>query len=422
MGVTNRLHALCAGALVLSLAAPAQQDLRDRLVRRDGKEVTGRLLTPHAADELLVVQGGKRQRLARSEVAEFHLVADAVREFCRRRIALQNQPRAQWLLVEWAEAHGLPGLARAQATLLVLDDDTNEAAHEFLGHRRSPKGWLWELRGKRLLLDQYQAALLEKPLDLVGERFVVQCDAGLRANVAALLDLEHLAVVFHEQLGVLLGAKESLTPIRVVCSRNDEVFPRWGFRPVPYYLPAPHGNRAHTFYSGANPTRPEQLFFVGAHALLYHTLIGEVRIEDDRDRVCAWLEIGLSSWFQNLMQGPAGFAAPASTPTLDLQALTALARQQRLTQLLHQPMYSAYYLGDDLQRALHWHAATMFATFLLDPANVPRTREPFLEFVRQSLVERKGDSSTAFDKALGRRAEDLEEPFTRWLAKQAAGK
>lgn len=421
-GVTNRLHALCAGALILSFAAPGQQDRRDRLIRRDGKEVTGRLLTPHAADELLVVQGGKRTRVPRSEIAQFTLVADAAREFCQRRIALQNQPRGQWLLVEWAEAHGLPGLARAQALLLVLDDDRHEAAHEFLGHRRSPKGWLWELRGKRLLREQYEAALLDKPLELVGERFAVVADAGLRANVAALLDLEHLAVVFHEQLGVLLGAQESLTPIRVVCSRNDQVFPRWGFRPVPYYVPAPHGDEARTFYAGANPTRPEKLFFVGAHALLYRTLIGDLRMEDDRERVCPWLEIGLSSWFQNLMQGPAGFAAPGSSPTLDLQALTALARQQRLTQLLHQSMYTGYYLGDELQRTLHWSAATMFATFLLDPTNVPRTREPFLEFVRQALVERKGDSSTAFDKAMGRRAEEFEEPFTRWLGKQATSK
>jgi hypothetical protein len=40
-------------------------------------------------------------------------------------------------------------------------------------------------------------------------------------------------------------------------------------------------------------------------------------------------------------------------------------------------------------------------------------------FVREALGERKGDSSSAFDKAMGVKVEELDEPWRAWLAKKA---
>ena len=122
---------------------------------------------------------------------------------------------------------------------------------------------------------------------------------------------------------------------------------------------------------------------------------------------------------QNTMQGDAGFAAPGDLRRQDLQALTALGRDYRITHLLHLPMYSAFYLMDDTATAVNWSAATMFVTWLLEPDNTPRTREPFLRFVRAALGERKGDSSSLFDKLMGVRVEDLEAPWRAWLAQTA---
>lgn len=415
----NFLRTLLLTATALSLPLWAQDDLRDQLTRNDGKVLTGRLLTPHGTDELVLLQGGKRIRVARRDLASTDLVADRVREFCERRVKSKDVAKLQWFLVEWAASHGLPGLARAQALLLVLDDDAHEAAHTFLGHKQTAKGWLWELDGKPVTRLQYENALARNPIDLTGERFTVRTDGGLRTSVAALLDLEHTAVVFHQQFGAALQLRESLRPLQVVVSRSIDTFPKWGFRPLPYYKPAPHGDTAYTFYQGAAPVRPEKLFFVGAQALLYHTLIGDVARNDDRDRVCAWLEVGLGMHFEFTMQGPAGFAAPAPLRAQDLQAMQALGRDLRLAQLLHLPMYGGYYLLDDTPTALHWSASAMLVQWLLDADNDPKTREPFLEFVRQALGERKGDSSSAFDRTMGRRVEDLEEPFTKWLAKKA---
>lgn len=409
-----------AGALALAMApCRAQDDLRDRITRRDGRELVGRIGNPFDANELVLAQGGKRVRVPRAEIKALDTVADRVQSFCERRLRLQASPRAQQFLVDWARQQGLPGLARLQAMWCVLRDDDDAAAHEFLGHTRGPKGWLWEHEGKRLTREQLEPALAKAPLRLVGERFALRCDAGLQANVAALLDLEHLAVVWYERFGADLGLREVLAPIEVVAWRNGDEFPKWGFRPVPYYVPAPHGDVVRTFYAGPAPQRPELLFFAGTQGLIYHTLAGEISRTDERDRVCAWLEVGLGMWMQRSMQGPAGFAAPGPHQGLDVQAYQALGRGYRLTHLLHLPMYPGFYLADDTATAINWSAAATFVAWLLLPDNQPATREPFLAFVRAALGERKGDSSSAFDRLMGRPVEDLDAPWRAWLAKQA---
>ena len=406
--------------LVLAAGAAAQDDLRDRVTRRDGRVVTGRVAEPWSGGELVVLQGGKRVRVAAADVAALELVGERVRAFCERRVRMQSSVRAQQLLIEQAAADGLGNLARLQATWLAARHD-DERAHTFLGHERGANGWLWPHAGRKLTREQLDAALAQDPMVLRGERFTLRCDAGLATNVEALLDLEHLGAVWYARLGRELGLREVLEPIPVVAHRSDERFPKWGFRPLPYYVPPPHGDEARTYYAGAQPVRPERLFFVGTQGLIYRSLAGEVDRGDERDRVCAWLEVGLGMWMERTMQGPAGFAAPGPPRAHDAQAFVALGRGYRLTHLLHLPMYGSFYLADDHATAVNWSAAEMFVAWLLDESNRPETRAPFLRFVRAALRERKGDSSSAFDRTMGRRVEDLDAPWRAWLAKTSGG-
>ncbi|MBL8734295.1 MAG: hypothetical protein JNN13_18105 [Planctomycetes bacterium] len=417
-----RAAAPFAIALAVATLSPPDlraQDDRDHLTRKDGHVLHGRVVEPFADAEIELRQGGKRLRLQRGDLTSIDLVGDRVRTFCERRLRQKDSPKAQVYLVDWAAAQGLTGLARLQAMALVLQDDDNTALHEFLGHERSAKGWLWEHDGRRLLKEQFDAALAKAPLLLRGERFSLRCDGGLATNVNALLDLEQLGVAFYDRFGKELQLKETLLPVEVFAHRNSDQFPKWGFRPVPWYEPPPHGDVGHTFYQGPAPLRPERLFFVGTQGLLYRSLIGEADRGNDRDRVCPWLEIGLGMVMEFSMQGPAGFARPGDLRAQDLQALTALSRGYRLTHLLHLPMYGSFYLTDDNNTAVNWSAATMFVAWLLEPDNSPATRAPFLRFVRQALAEKKGDSSSAFDGAMGRRVEELEAPWREWLAKKA---
>lgn len=406
-------------ALLFATALVAQDDVRDRVTRRDGKTLTGRVQNPFAVDELVLLQGQKRVRIARPDVAALERVGDRVREFCERRLQLRNSPKAQTYLIDWAQAQQLPGLARVQATWLALLDDGNTAAHEFLGHERGAKGWLWPHDGKKLLRAQLENELERAPMALAGERFAVRLRGNLLAGTAALLDLEQLGCVWQQRFGEALQLREVLQPLDVDLYPDRAEFPKWGFRPLPYYVPPPHGDVARSYYQTPIAARPELLFFVGTQALLYRTLIGEVSRSDDRDRACAWLEVGLGMVMQNAMQGEPGFATAAEPRAQGQQAGTALGRDYRLANLLHLPMYGSFYLMDDAATAINWSAATMFATFLLQPDNTPRTREPFLRFVRAALGERKGDSSSAFDKLMGLRVEDLDEPWRRWLVETA---
>ena len=82
-------------------------------------------------------------------------------------------------------------------------------------------------------------------------------------------------------------------------------------------------------------------------------------------------------------------------------------------------MYGGFYLMDDTPTAIHWASATMLVAWLLDDDNKPATREPFLDYVRQALGDKKGDSSSLFDQVMGRRIEEMDEPWVKWLEKKA---
>ncbi len=410
---------LALGAALPSPALPAQDDLRDRVVTTDGRTLEGRVAEPFAPGHLLLVQGGKRLRIPRAEVASTDTVAARLQEFGERRRALRQSPRAQWFLVEWAQSRGLPGLARLQALAVVLADDSHEEAHRFLGHTPSARGWLWEHRGRRHLREQFEAQLQKQPLELAGERFVLRCDGGLRANVDALLDLEALGVAWFATFGGELQLREVLRPIRIVVGRSVDSFEKWGFRPVPYFVPPPHGDEGRTFFAGPSPARPERLFFVGVQGLLHRCLIGDVDAADDRDRTVPWLEVGLGSWFEARMQGDVGYATFGAPTGENLVALQALAGTPKLPALLQTPMYGGFYLADDAPTAANWAAAQMFVAWLLSGEDPHAARASFVVYARAALADGKGTSSSHFDTTMGRKVESCEAPWRDWLGRKS---
>src|SRR5262245_42553363 len=158
---------------VLAAVAPGQDDMRDVVHLKNGKEVRGRIAQPFAPGELLLVQGGKRVRVPRADIGTIEPVADTIREFLDRRHRLAGNPRAQWILVEWATARSLVNFARLQAMQLALESD-DERAHAHLGHRQRNKQWLWDHDGKWLTKDQLLTAIVRDQVVLPGERFRVR--------------------------------------------------------------------------------------------------------------------------------------------------------------------------------------------------------------------------------------------------------
>ncbi|MAD33229.1 MAG: hypothetical protein CMJ88_05675 [Planctomycetes bacterium] len=410
MATLARSALLCTAGLLA-----AQDDTRDALILNDGSVLRGRVATPYDPEEILILNGGRRTRALREDVASTDTVAARIAAFFELRLRYRRSPRALRYLVDWAESRQLHDLARLQATELVLVDDDDSAMHDFLGHRRRRKQWLWQHDGKWRTREDIDDAMLKRPLRLQGERFALSCDAGALTNVRALFDLERLAVAWFERFGRELELREVLEPIEVRTYKDAETFPKWGFRPRPYFEPPPHNNVARTFYSGPAPQRPDLLFFVGVQGLLYRSMIGEANRQDNRSRVCAWLEIGLGMHMERMMRGDAGFAAPGSTAPEDLVALRALGRGYKLTHLVHLPMYASFYLTQATSTETNWAAAEMFVTWLLDGAAGHDLRDPFLRYLAAALRDRKGDSSSAFDRIVGTPIERLEEPWLDWL-------
>jgi hypothetical protein len=414
MRIPSLLMTLCW----LLAALPAQEDLRDAVTLRNGRVVKGRVIDPHAAVELVVRQGGKRIRIERSDVAEIHLVRNDIDRFFAMETRMQDQPKAQWMLVEWAASRQLHGLARVLAMREALDHD-DDRAHEHLGHRRRKDVWLWPHGGRWLPKDDLLKQVVERGATITGERFEMTTDGDLRFALDALIDVERMAAWWYAEYSEGLGLSECLQPIRIRVSGGADSFAKWGLRAVPYYVPAPHGDEARTFHAGPASRRPQLLFFVASHALLYHTMIGEVSPTDSRDRVCPWLELGLAMLAEQTFQGEPGKAKAGSPQNQDLQALQALARNYRLTHLLHLPMYGGFYLADDTATAINWSAAASLVQFLLDDRNQPATRARFLGYARSALLDRKGDSSSLFDDAMGETVESLEPSFRAWMQKTA---
>ncbi|MEO0480749.1 MAG: hypothetical protein AAF196_14830, partial [Planctomycetota bacterium] len=210
-------------------------DLRDRLVLKNGRELRGRLETPFADEELILRQGGKRIRIPVGKVAERRTVREQVAEFVRLRTLAGEDLRKQWPLVDWAASRELGALARLQAMWVALHEPAHTEAHEFLGHRqRSDEAWLWpdppSSRSGRVryvdldTLEQNHQGH-GQALRLRSEHFEILSDGRLLSTVATLFDLEVLYASLFDDYGAELLLVEALQPMELQVWTDETEFP-----------------------------------------------------------------------------------------------------------------------------------------------------------------------------------------------------
>lgn len=408
MGRMHRTLRPVALALAATLA-PAQHDLRDTVTLTGGKELRGRILTPHHPDTLTVAIGGKRERVPLSRIASTHSISDDLTELLSRRRAAIDNPKLRMFLAEWAATKSLPEMARLLALEVVLEDPAHAAAHRLLGHRKHERGWLWRFDDRWLTREQVEAAMADgTAMTIESEHWQIVVGVGLIEAVRALFDLEHLYGFWHREFGEALQLQEALTRLEIRVAQSSGTFSRWGQDARPYYVPRPFGDYATTFYPDLAPTRPSGLFFCGTQHILYHCLMDTPRMQTDRDRVCAWLEIGLGRYAEQAMVGDPGLAkGRRPAPGSSLDAHNGLAWPGNIENLIHLPMYPSFYMRAEYVTDTNWGAASSFCRFLLEhPDKGIRAR--FLTYVRDALQRGKGDSSKAFDNALGQEIEAFE--------------
>lgn len=410
---------LAALAVVLPFPAPApaqsgpKTDLRDTVTLTDGRRIRGRVVSRFAKDELVVVQGGRRQRFARKRVRDVHTINDDLRQFFAHRKKIGGNPKRAWILVEWAASKNLDGMARLQALSLVFEKPKFEKAHVFLGHKlRGKDKWLWPVGDRHRKFADYQKhhAKWGSALQLTGEHFKVKTTAGVSHAVKILLDLERMYLFFEDTFGAGVQTEEVLKPIEMHVYASLSRFPSISSRKLPYY--DPRSDHGMTFFL-PDGKRPAQLFAIAAQSLLFHTLAGG-RASQTRGHVCAWVEIGLGQWMESAFGGKPGVAAPLPKVSLDTLVASTVSRMRpRLKRTTH----LQYDLFHELSRRVNmrWDATNALVHFLMSEKPDPKRRQRFMDYLRQAFHKGLGDSSSAFDAAMGEPVEKLQVKFFRWL-------
>ena len=418
--LSGALALLAMGAALVPAPAAAQRgkDLRDVVTRTDGSQVTGRVVTPFATDEVLLVQGGRRVRIPRDRVAGMELVDDLVAEFSRNQRQAGDRVDAHFALAEWAQKVGLEALASVQAEYVLTLEPAHAPAHEFLGHREHPRrGWLWPDDRNWRTRDELDAAHASwgKARTRESEHFRVVTNAGVAVATTTLLDLEHLYTVLRDEFGAEFGWRTAIEPVEIHVWSTDRDFPALAGECRPYYRPQPFGDFGATWVPGPGE-RPAELWTTATQAILYRSVADSPSLPTPVSRLCASLELGFARWMESRCIGPLGRATTREPGFEVWQAEFAQnIRRYDLPNLLHLGITPHFYGGLAGDPAVHWASAQCFVTFLLDPNAKPPRRDALIGWMRRALVDGQGDSSSAFDDAFGAKIETLEEPFRTWL-------
>ena len=414
------------GLLCLGAGNPlcAQDDLRDVVTLHHGQQVRGRIYEAFEPDEVTLLQGRQRVRVDRSQIASIQSIRDEAREFFARHDRLQGNDRYRWWLAEWAESRGLHALARLQAMDVVLHEPDHEAARAMLGHRRRGKNWLWPRKDQWFTLAEYEAYCAEwgHAFVLEGEHFVVQTNGSLRAAIGTVFDLERLYVWWFDTFGKPLHLREVVDPKMLVqVWRDREHFPAWSSIVQPYFKPrvdvagTTEQSTSYTFFENNSAPRATRLFEVAVQHLLYRTVADDPPFPTQKERLCAWGEVGLGQYVDRLFQGPPGHAEPQPwRMTLEEGRLVLAERSYGLEILTHRQARQFFVTVAD-NTPLDWASAHLFVAYLMDKDRQPALRDAFLQFLFEALRIGKGESSSAFDKELGRKVETLEQPWRHWI-------
>jgi hypothetical protein len=227
---------LLAAASVATPLSAQDFDDRDIVRKHDGAEVRGRVSRYHTPEEIVLLQGQQRIRIARDEIASIETVNDRLREFYERLDTGVRSAKYRWILAEWARSRRLDGMAAALALEIVIDDDAHEGAHELLGHKRTRHGWLWPLGDRFVSRKRYldHHADMGHPLAVAGEHYVVETDAAPKAAVYALLDLERMYLHWQDTFGERLQLREVLLKMRARIWESRDKMPGMSPHKRPY--------------------------------------------------------------------------------------------------------------------------------------------------------------------------------------------
>jgi len=417
--------------LFLSSFPQGDKDLRDLVKTKDGQEVRGRVLRFYDEEEIVLIQGvrplagssagGKRVRIPRHDVVSVETVNTHLIKLMDLRAEAGDDADKLWKLVEWADTNGLAAMARLQALDVVLRKDSHEAAHRYLGHRKTRSGWRWPRKSSFLGRKMYEAKIAKwgTALILPTEHFELRTDAGLQLGVDVAFELERLYLHWFQLFGKPMHLEEVISPMSVHLYRDVKRFPVWTFWVrLAYYMPPQAGDIANSFVA-PETGEPEQLINVVTQQLIYRTVrttgMGNA---DPREHVSGWLEYGIGQWMESMFQGKYG-RLKLRRPTLDPRQTLVLSRVDKLE--LKSFLHASYsqFLDYSKRTKERWALSSHVVHYLMEKDH--GHRGAFLDYICDVYREGKGDSSTTFARFLKVPLADLERRFQAWLLKQPGG-
>lgn len=432
-------------------AAAGDEDLRDVVLLRDGKEVRGRILQRYDEQELVLVQDGRTVEIPRQDVSLIaHDTRASLRTFLdERRTGLTLDQ--EWALVARADQLGLPRLGDLQAWHVLTLDPRHTGANERLGHRLRGGVWQWRLDGRWLEPEEFEERMTDwgKRLVLHGENWRLETNTTIRIAVDTLFDLERAWTHWMDTLGAELKATEVVVEpaygmkVLVFKDQEDPAYSRWiGSEREPFYGASleyrtqdgePNAIFTHV---GSNPY-PLKLMELAGQQLLYTTLRYGRRSGDapevEQARHAYWAEIGAGYWMTRVMGGTPGYARPV--PFRDAPSVLRAAQQpaprgsalanpdKELPNLINLPFRQYHSTDEDRVSILRAKAMTFFTFLLVENPDVVHRgevtgsgRDALLNYLREVYATPRGHSSSAFDEAIAPgEIEDLQEPWHRFL-------
>lgn len=404
-GCPSRCATGLARALLIALLAPAAAtaqttEARDTVVLTNGKEVRGRVVRQDA--QVVIVRVGSVDRsFPRAQVKSVTSVASQHKALMASwQDTATTDVKALLDLAQLADRVGLPHEARLLRWYAVLQRPTDAAIHQALGNRELRGEYQVELNGRWVPFGKADALGEDfaNAWRLRSEHFTIQCSAGLRAGLDALMVLERQYWTFHELFGEGLGLLELVEPVDVRLYRTRAQMPNLSNNVGAYFAAS-----APALFTCMEDGRPFALVHESTHALLHYFF---VRAAKSRGELPGWLDEGWAEYMEGRIQTRVPGKAtvlPRSIRSTHTGLLADSRKDDRydVHRLLN---FKSSDFGASSRQDMKYAQAWALFRYLFEHKD-PATKKLFLEYLQAAAIG-QGQAST-FRRLFAQKEQEL---------------
>lgn len=386
-------------ALLLAATPGGFERPKDQLTLRNGKVVHGHLLYEDEGRLILLV-GTREREYERAEVAALESVSASLDElFVQLDRTPESDAAALLDLARYARDHRLPNEAHLLAWCAVAAAPGDDAAHEFLEHRKRNGR-----RHVRVGREEFPVDDIGKPRDWNGAwelrttHFEVRTDLPLGEALGIALDLERTYRDLMDFLAPELTLRDVIEPMPAHVHANERTFPEALGGRRSYFLP-----QTRTLHVNASTGYDRwTLVHEATHQILYCAAEGQ-RAGKGLS-LPGWLDEGLAEYMAGNAQGERGrlHARPGGICQPHFRTQAKAKDPFEVGRLLN---FSLEDFATSTDETLKYAQSYTFVHFLLHGEN-QRHRPALMDFLRDCWAGRS--SAGAFYDAVDMKERELQ--------------